>query len=164
MFKVSTAIINFYLPLLVLISLNGRIYYEIKRRYKNVLLQRHSAKMSDPSNTANNSFFSPKSTHRQKHSCSPMTMTVCDSDRQYCSTTINFTDNESLVMSKVSSKSGNNAHNESILRINFKEKKNRAILSRQASENQNASLDRTCSYLERNPGAQVRISPASFSL
>ena len=144
---------------MVLISLNGRIYYEIKRRYKNVLLQRHSAKISDPSNTNNNSFFTPKSTQRRQHSCSPMTMTLCDSDRQYCSTTINFTDNDSLVMSKVSSKSGGNPHNESILRINFKEKKNRSILSRQSSDNRNASLERNCSYLERNPCKQVRMFP-----
>ena len=105
----TTAILNFYLPLLVLISLNGRIYYEIKRRYKNVLLQRHSTKISEsPSNY--------KLSPTRKNSHLPMTMTLCESERS-----MNFTENDSLIMAR--NFANRKSNNDSKLRINFKEKK-----------------------------------------
>jgi len=142
-FKVPTAIINFYFPLLVLICLNGRIYYEIKRRYKNVLLQRHSNKINEsPSNH--------KLTPTRKNSRTPVTMTMCDSDRQLCSTTINFTENDSLIMSKLSSIKTNKKNSK--LRINFKDKKNRPI---QITNSQKLPLKHTYSFVQKNHYAEV---------
>jgi hypothetical protein len=135
-------------------SLNGRIYYEIKRRYKNVLLQRHSTKMNDSiTNTNTNSLYNHKLKHTKTNSPSPLKVTVCDSDRQFCSTTINYTENDSLVLSKISSKA---PVNESILRINFKEKKTRPIIQIQSSEQKRASLKQTYSYVDKNHCTQVR--------
>jgi hypothetical protein len=137
--------INFYLPLLVLISLNGRIYYEIKRRYKNVLFQRHSNKMNEsPTNhklisTRNNSHL-------------PIPMTLCDSDRQLCSTTMNYTDNDSIIMAK---RSPIKNEDNSTLRINIKEKKNRPNLSMQMTDSRRSSLQRAYSYVEKNHCTQV---------
>jgi len=144
-FKVSTAIINFYLPLLVLICLNGRIYYEIKRRFKNVLLQRHSNKINE----------SPSQYKLIPTGKNPRTpTTVCDSDRQICSTTINFNENDSLIMSKRPSISTN--ENNSKLRINIKEKKNRPIVPISITDNQRSSLKHTYSFVEKNHCTQVR--------
>lgn len=157
-FKVTTAILNFYLPLLVLMSLNGRIYYEIKRRYKNVLLQRHSTKMTDSiTNTNSNSLYNHKLKYTTKNAAtsSPITVTLCDSDRQLCSTTINYLENDSLILSKISPKS---PVNESILRINFKEKKTRPMISIQNLEQRRALLKQTYSFVDKNHCTQVRIN------
>ncbi|CAF1273156.1 unnamed protein product [Rotaria sordida] len=143
-FKVSTAIINFYLPLLVLISLNARIYYEIKRRYKSVLLQRHSNQLNESS--SNHKFNS-----LTKYTRSPITMTICDSDKQLCSTPINLNENDCLITSKRSIiKNDNN----STLRINFKEKKNRSIISNQIPIIRRSSLKRAYSFVETKPYTQ----------
>ncbi|CAF0900219.1 unnamed protein product [Adineta ricciae] len=159
-FKVSTAIINFYLPLLVLISLNGRIYYEIKRRYKNVLLQRHSNKINEPitTTTNNNSIHNRKVNPTSNRSRSPITVTLCDSDRQMGSSTINCTENESLIMSKTAPNALINK-NESVLRINFKAKKARPqIESMQYAELQPSTLKRTYSYVNQNSCAQDELA------
>ena len=42
-FKVTTAIINFYLPLIVLISINTKIYLVIRSRYRNPIMKYSSA-------------------------------------------------------------------------------------------------------------------------
>jgi hypothetical protein len=140
-FKVTTAIINFYLPLLVLICLNGRIYYEIKRRYKNLLLQNHSNKINELS--SNNKLISTRNNSR-----TPITMAICDNDRQLCSTTINLTDNDSLIMSKHLPIKTN--EKDSKLRINFKEKKNRPIIPIQITDSQRSSLQNPYSFVENN--------------
>ncbi|CAF4860592.1 unnamed protein product [Rotaria sp. Silwood1] len=138
-FKVSTAIINFYLPLLVLISLNARIYYEIKRRYKSILLQRHS-------NQINESSSNHKLNPSTRYTRTPITMTICDSEKQLCSTPINLTENDSLITSK---RSPIKNENNSTLRINFKEKKNhRSIISNHMPISQQSSLKRTYSFVE----------------
>ena len=125
-FKVSTAIINFYLPLLVLICLNGRIYYEIKRRYKNILLQRHSNSLNE--STSSNQ----KLNLLRKNSHLPITVTLCDSDKQICSTT----ENDSLIISKhLTIQQTNNTK----LRINFKEKKNRSNIPIQITDKRRSS-------------------------
>lgn len=154
-FKVSTAILNFYLPLLVLVSLNGRIYYEIKRRYKNVFLQRHAKGSVETTNNA--SYYNQKTTARKKAPCSSRTMTLCDSDRQYYSTTINMTDNDSLVITKHSppKSPGNSNHHESVLRINFKEKKTRPMVSSLPSQRRSSSLRRTYSFFDKKNSPQV---------
>jgi hypothetical protein len=146
-FKVSTAIINFYLPLLVLIFLIGRIYYEIKRRYKNVLLQRHSNKINEsPSNNKLNPI--------RHNSRTPITMTLCDTDRQLCPTTINYTENDSLIISK--RLPINNNDNNSKLRINVKEKKNRPIIPIQINDSsRRLSLKHAYSFVEKNHCTQV---------
>lgn len=98
------------MPLLVLICLNGRIYYEIKRRYKNILLQRHSNKVPDlPSN------YKLNPTRRNSHLS--IAIPVCDNERQICSTTCNIIENESVYLPKT------NTDRNSKLRINFKENK-----------------------------------------
>jgi hypothetical protein len=153
-FKVTTAIINFYLPLLVLISLNGRIYYEIKIRYKNVLLQRHSNRMSN-SITTTNSLYNHKLNHPKTKSQSPITVTVCDSDRQLCSTTINYIDHDSLILPKTSPKTPIN-NNEAVLRINFKEKKHRPTTPVQLTDHPRSSLKRTYSFIDKSHCTQVR--------
>lgn len=134
-------------------SLNGRIYYEIKRRYKNVLLQRHSTKINDSltiNNNNTNNLYNHKLNHQRNISTSPITVTLCDSDRHLCSTTMNFTENESLVLSKLPMN-----NNESILRINFKEKKLRPIRQVQSLEQRKSSLRRTYSYADKNHCTQV---------
>ncbi|CAF2412325.1 unnamed protein product [Rotaria sp. Silwood2] len=147
-FKVSTAIINFYLPLFVLISLNARIYYEIKRRYKSVLLQRHSNQINEIS-----------STHRlnppTRHTRTPVTMTICDSDKQLCSTSINLAENDSLITSK---RTPIQNENNSTLRINFKEKKNRSIIPNQIPISRRSSLKRAYSVVETSPYTQDRYT------
>jgi hypothetical protein len=140
---------------LVLISLNGRIYYEIKRRYRNVLLQRHSNKTNN-SIITNTNFYNHKLNRTRNISRSPITMTLCDSDRQLCSTTMNLTENESLVMSKMSPKSPTHTNNpESVLRINFKERKHRPLSPVQIPAHRHASLKRTYSYVDKNHCTQV---------
>ncbi len=145
MFKVSTAIINFYLPLLVLISLNGRIYYEIKRRYKNVLLQRHS-------NNINESPSNYKLTPTRNNSHIPLTMALCDSDRQLCSTIINYTENDSLITPR---RLPIKYEDNSTLRINIKEKKNRPSVPIQTTDSGRSSLKHAYSYIEKNHCSQV---------
>jgi len=153
-FKVSTAIINFYLPLLVLICLNGRIYYEIKRRYKNVLLQRHSNKINEsPSNN--------KLSPIRHNSRTPITMTLCDSDRQLSSIPINYTENDSLSMSKLSSMNEND--NNSKLRINFKEKKTRPAIPIQINDTQRLSLKYAYSFAEKNHCTQVNRKTSTIN-
>lgn len=156
-FKVSTAIINFYLPLIVLMSLNGRIYYEIKRRYKNVLLQRHSTKLNDSitNNNNSNSLYSLKHTHQRNKSPSPVTMTLCDSDKQGCSTTINYIDNESLILTKTSPKLPTT---ETGLRINFKEKKSRAVHHNSSKRRRGSSLKRTYSFGDKKRCTQDELT------
>lgn len=127
LFKVTTAILNFYLPLLVLICLNGRIYYEIKRRYKNVLLQRHSTKITEVAS-------SYKSNATRKNSHLSIAVPVCDNEKHTCSKTYNIIDNESLYLPKM------NTDKNSKLRINFTENKT----SRQSS------LKPSYSYIESN--------------
>ncbi|CAF1534176.1 unnamed protein product [Rotaria magnacalcarata] len=146
-FKVSTAIINFYFPLFVLISLNARIYYEIKRRYKSVLLQRHSNQINEPS-----SYHKLNSITR--YSRGALTMALCDSDKQLCSTPLTVTDNDNLNASKRSSiKNETNP----ALRINFREKKLRSIISNQISDSQRSSLKRAYSCVEKNSYTQDRF-------
>ena len=137
-------------------SLNGRIYYEIKRGYKNVLLQRHSTKLNESitnnNNNSSNGLHNSKHSHHRNKSPPPVTMTLCDSDRQVCSTTINYLDNESLILTKISPKL---ATNEIGLRINFKEKKTRPIhhLTRPRS----SSLKTTYSFGDKKRCTQVNF-------
>lgn len=138
-------------------SLNGRIYYEIKRRYKNVLLQRHSTKLNESitnnnNNTNSNGIHNLKHSHHRNKSPSPVTMTLCDSDRQGCSTTINYLDNESLILTKMSPKSPTN---EIGLRINFKEKKTRPI--HHSAHPRSSSLKRTYSFGDKKRCTQVNF-------
>ncbi|CAF3368799.1 unnamed protein product [Rotaria sp. Silwood1] len=162
-FKVSTAVLNFYLPLLVLILLNGRIYYEIKRRYKNVLLQRHSNSMNNlmmnnnHNNNNNNNLYNHKLNYKRQNSCSPATVTFGDSDRHMYSSTINYTENDGHVMSKLSSRSLTN-NNESVLRINFKEKKNRPCIPVRLVDHSKTSLKRAYSYIDKNHCEQDELT------
>lgn len=150
----TTAILNFYFPLLVLICLNARIYYEIKRRYRSVLLQRHSNKLQESfTNQNTNSLYNRKRKHAGKNGSSPITITLCDSDRQVCSTTINYTENDSLVLPKIPPKS---TANESILRVNFKERKNRSTIPIRHLENRNIPLKRAYSFVEKTNCTSVR--------
>ena len=141
-------------PLLVLMSLNGRIYYEIKIRYKNVLLQRHSSKTNSSLTITNNSLYNRKLNHAKTKSQSPVTVTLCDSERQLCSTTINYLESDSLILSKTVPKSPVN-NNETILRINFKEKKNRPMTPVLLSDRHKSSIKRTYSVLDKNHCTQV---------
>jgi hypothetical protein len=78
----------------------------------------------------NNSLQNYKFTHTRNNSRIPITMTICDSDPQLCPT-VNLTENESVIMSKRSPKTPitiTNNPNNSTLRINVKEKKNRPII------------------------------------
>ena len=139
---------------MVLIGLNARIYYEIKRRYKNVLLQRHSSKIRESiTNQNTNSLHNRQRKYPGKTGPSPVTMTVCDSDRQACSTTINYTENDSLTLPKIVSKS---PANDSILRVNFKERKNRTTMPIRTPQKRHSPLKRAYSFAEKNHGAQVR--------
>ncbi|CAF2732330.1 unnamed protein product [Rotaria sp. Silwood2] len=162
-FKVSTAMINFYLPLLVLILLNGRIYYEIKRRYKNVLLQRNSSSMNElmmnnnNNNNNNNNLYSHKVNYKRHNSCSPITITLCDIDRHVYSSTINYAENDGQIMSKLSSRSLTN-NNESVLRINFKEKKNRPSTPIRLVDHSKSSLKRAYSYIDKNHCTQDELT------
>lgn len=142
-------------------SLNGRIYYEIKRRYKNVLLQRHSTKLNDSitNNNNSNSLYSLKHTHQRNKSPSPVTMTLCDSDKQGCSTTINYIDNESLILTKMSPKLPTT---ETGLRINFKEKKSRAIHHNSSKRRRASSLKRTYSFGDKKRCTQVSFHSNSI--
>jgi hypothetical protein len=81
-------------------------------------------------------------------------MTICDSDRQICST-LNFTENDSLVMSQ-RSPSMKIHDNNSKLRINFKEKKNRPILPIQITDSRRSSLKHAYSFVEKNHCTQVK--------
>ncbi|UJR28020.1 hypothetical protein I4U23_009279 [Adineta vaga] len=157
-FKVSTAIINFYLPLLVLISLNGRIYYEIKRRYRSVLLQRHANQLNESITTVNNnSIYNRKLNQTSIRSRSPITITLCDSDRQMGSSTVNCTENDSLILLKTTPKSLIN-NNESVLRVNRKERKHRSPMSTQSSDQQKSILNRTYSYADKNHCTQDELT------
>lgn len=150
----TTAILNFYLPLLVLIGLNARIYYEIKRRYKSVLLQRHSNKTCESLTTQNsNSLYGRQRKYPGKNNPSPVTMTLCDSERQACSTTINYTENDTLVLPKIPLKSPGN---DSILRVNFKERKNRITVPIRNPGKRQSPMKRAYSFGERNLCTQVR--------
>ena len=134
------------------------MYYEIKLRYKSVLLQRHSNKTNDSTATNNNGTSSchRKLNTRRLNTGSPLTMTQCDSDRQFCSTTINCTDNDSMLGRKVSARSSTNNANEAILRVNFKEKRNRPAASPTQLDDQQASmLKRTYSFAEKSHCTQV---------
>ena len=141
-FKVTTAIINFYLPLLVLICLNGRIYYEIKIRYKNALLQRHSTKV-------NGSASQYKLTPTRNNSRTQMG--ICDNDRQICSTTTNYNENDSVAPSKPSSAPvmETNSH----LRINIKERKPRSSVPTQRS-----SVKHAYAYADKNHCTQDELT------
>jgi len=105
-------------------------------------------------NNNTNSFYNHKSNHPIKNSLSPITVGLCDNDRQLCSTTINYTENDSLILSKASLKSPIN-NNESVLRVNFKEKKNRPIISMKIPDHQKSPLKRTYSYIDKNHCTQV---------
>ena len=147
-FKVSTAIINFYLPLLVLISLNGRIYYEIKRRYKDALLQRNSNRLNLLSNNH-------KLNITMKYSCIPIIMTIYDSDGRLYSTPINLTENDTLTMAKrLPTKNENN----STLHINFKENNYQSTVQKQISNHRRISSSRRYSLMENNDCPQVNIN------
>ncbi|CAF1584638.1 unnamed protein product, partial [Didymodactylos carnosus] len=138
-FKVTTAIINFYLPLVVMMLLNGRIYYEIKRRYKNALLNNNSyTKRSVNANGVHNRYNSDRGGGN-------IEITRCsDSDRQLC--TKNLTENDSLTKAnpkiipmkkRYQSTNARNSNidsdmsDNSILRINFKEKRNLLLMLKQ---------------------------------
>ena len=137
-FKVSTAMINFYLPLLVLICLNGRIYYEIKRRYKNVLLQRHSTKTNESSNHF-------KLTSTRKDSRVPISVAICDGDQPICATDVDHPENGNLLVSKTDER------NSSKLRRNYKEKKNYSPALIRITDN-------PTSFADKNHCTQVRFS------
>ncbi|CAF0938577.1 unnamed protein product [Adineta steineri] len=147
-FKVSTAVINFYLPLLVLISLNGRMYFEIKRRYRNALLQRYSNKATDSPNTC-------KLHPTRKNSRIPITMTLCDSDRQICKTPMNYIENDNLttIPQRLSVINDNNLP----LRINYTEKRNRSSIPVPLSTSRQSSLKHTYSFAEKNHCTQDEL-------
>ncbi|CAF1440797.1 unnamed protein product [Adineta ricciae] len=148
-FKVSTAIINFYLPLLVLMSLNGRMYFEIKRRYKNALLQRYSSRStSDSPNTC-------KLHSQRKNSRIPVTIAICDTDKQLCPTSFNFIDADTLAMTKPIST--NHYDNTPTLRVNYKEKKNRPILTSHLSISQPLPKKTSYPFIEKNHCAQDEL-------
>jgi hypothetical protein len=111
--------------------------------------------MSDSiTNTNSNSLYNINKLKHTKHAvASPITMTLCDSDRQICSTTINYPENDSLVLSKIPPKS---PVNESILRINFKEKKPRLVMPIQSSEQRKGSIKQTYTFSDKNHCTQVR--------
>ena len=102
----------------------------------------------------NNSVYNRKLNPTSNHSRSPITVTLLDSDRQVCSTTVNYTENDSLIMPKPTKKSSINNH-ESVLRINFKEKKTKSIVSIQSPDQRKSSLKRTFSYVDKNHCTQV---------
>jgi len=105
--------------------------------------------------TNNNSLYKRKLNQTSNRSRSPITITLCDSDRQLCSTIINNPENNSLIMSKVIPKSSIN-NNESVLRINFKEKKHRPIIPIPFSDHRKPTLKRTYSYVDKNHCSQVK--------
>ena len=147
MFKVSTAIINFYLPLLVLMSLNGRMYFKIKRRYKNALLQRYSNRSTSESpNTC-------KLHSQRKNSRTPVAIAICDTDKQLCPTSFNFIDNDTLIMTKPIST--NHYDNAPTLRINYKEQKNRPIITSHLSTSQLLPKKTSYPFIGKNHCAQV---------
>ncbi|UJR21407.1 hypothetical protein I4U23_024497 [Adineta vaga] len=148
-FKVSTAIINFYLPLLVLMSLNGRIYFEIKRRYKNALLQRYSNKpVNDSPNTC-------KLHSQRKNSRLPITMMLYDSEKQLCPSTSNLIDTDSVNVSK---RLLSKQDNISSLRINYTERKNRPILSPHISNPRRLSTKYSYPFVENNHCTQDELT------
>ena len=140
--------------MLVLICLNARIYYEIKRRYKNVLLQRHSNKIQETyTNQNSNNLYNRQRNYPAKNGSSPVMMTMCESERQGCSTTINYTENDSVFLPKTVPKS---LGNDSILRVNFKERKNQTAMPTHNPEKRHNPLKRTYSFVEKNHCTQVR--------
>lgn len=141
--------INFYLPLLVLIGLNGRIYYEIKRRYKNVFLQRLSTKSNEPGNNF-------KLTPTRKDSRVPIAVSICDGDRPVCSTNVDHTENDTLLLPQYSSTTTD-------LRMNFKEKKALLPIPIHITHNPTSSISQTYSFAENNHCTQVISIPCCFS-
>ena len=90
----------------------------------------------------------------RNNSRSAITMTLCDSDRQLCSGAMTFTENDSLIIPK---RLPINQNDNSILRINYKEKKTRPIIPIQISDERRSSLKHAYSLAENNHCAQVNI-------
>ena len=111
--------------------------------------------MNNSITNTTNSLNNHKQGHTRNNTRSPITVTLCDSDRQLYSTTVNYAESDSLILSKYSPKSSTN-NNESILRINFKEKKNRPNSPLQSPKNRRSPLKRTYSYVDKNHCTQVR--------
>jgi hypothetical protein len=128
--------------------LNGRIYYEIKRRYKNVLLQRHSTNL-------NESITSHRGASSRRNSRLALPGHTCEHDRPICAATVHLTDNESITMTTLSPihRKGTPAG----LRINFKERQNRPSMPVALSDNRQPVLKRTYSFLEKQHCNQVRL-------
>lgn len=141
--------INFYLPLLVLIGLNGRIYYEIKRRYKNVFLQRHSTKSNEPVTNF-------KLTPTRKDSRLPMAVPIGDGHPPVCSTNVHPTENDALLSPQCSSPTTD-------LRMNFKEKKSCLPIPIHITNNPTASVQPTFSFAEHNHCTQVISIPSTVA-
>lgn len=130
-------------------SLNGRIYYEIKRRYKSVLLQRHSTKIGS---TTNSSSMTRRIALKKLPSNTALTMTLCDSERYYGSTAGNYAEHESVIISQITQKFPTFKRRESIVRINFREKKNRRMRSSSPT-----SLKTIHSYSDQNHCIKVSL-------
>jgi hypothetical protein len=65
-FEVATAIINFYVPLFVLISINTKIYLVIQSRYRNPIMKYSSAagfSRKNPKNSSTNNYLSDMHTN-----------------------------------------------------------------------------------------------------
>jgi hypothetical protein len=81
-------------------------------------------------------------------------MAICDNDRQICSTTINFNENDSLVASKTLSTPTMETNPQ--LRINIKEKKPRSSAPIHIPDTQRSPVKHAYSFVDKNHCTQVR--------
>jgi hypothetical protein len=69
-FKITTGIVNFYIPLIAMISINTKIYLVIKKRYRNPIMRNYYGPTkftSSRANTKNIDKSQNQSSQRQSH-------------------------------------------------------------------------------------------------
>ncbi|CAF4775883.1 unnamed protein product, partial [Rotaria sp. Silwood1] len=120
-------------------------------------LKEYKDNKTNHNNNNNNNLYNHKLNYKRQNSCSPATVTFGDSDRHMYSSTINYTENDGHVMSKLSSRSLTN-NNESVLRVNFKEKKNRPCIPVRLVDHSKTSLKRAYSYIDKNHCEQDELT------
>lgn len=110
-----------------------------------MLLQRHSNQLNEGSSNV-------KINSTTRLSRAPLTMTLCDSEKQLFSTQLNLTDNDSLLSSK---RTTNKNDNNQPIRFNFKQQRSRTTVSNYTPDNPRASLKRAYSVADSNNCKQV---------
>lgn len=103
----------------------------------------------------NESITNHRSPPTRTNSHIPITMTLCSSDKQICSTSFNAADHDSMSMSTLSPPKGRTR--QPTLRINFKEKKSRPSMPLPLDDGKRSSLKRVYSFVDKQHCAQVNI-------